>query len=58
MERRGGEGEKEGRREEERAKPCKSKNTLLKHFLNLNFADKVGNRGNVDSVQNFIQHTA
>lgn len=46
----GGERERERERASAGAKPCRSNITFLKDFLNLNFADKVGNRGNVDSV--------
>lgn len=59
MKRKGGEGERgeRGREGERETKLCSIKNRLLNHFLNLNFADKVSNRRNVDSVQGFIQNT-
>lgn len=59
---RGREREERGEdREEERAsmcaKPYRNKNTFLKDFLNVNFAGKVGNRGNVHSVKDFLWNT-
>lgn len=43
---------------DQRPKPCRSKKYILQHFFNLNFAEKVGNRGNVDSVPDFTENTA